>query len=120
MMLSQTIDDPQQSKPLAWSALEGFVESGNQYGAARAHLKLAYLASAEGDFEAARCHCESALPVFQRIGDKDDAAIALNILGMVDQTGRGSRRVVRAIIGVLEMTSLRCRTTWAKLNQSAR
>ena len=85
MMLSHTIRDHQQATQLLWSALEGFAESGNQYDAARAHLKLAYRASTEGDFEAARCHCESALPVFQRIGDKDDAAIALNTLGMVDQ-----------------------------------
>ena len=68
---------------MAWSALVGFVESGNEYSAARARLKLAYFASAEGDFEVARCHCESALPVFQRVADKDNAAIALNILGMI-------------------------------------
>jgi CHAT domain-containing protein/predicted negative regulator of RcsB-dependent stress response len=85
MMLSHTIRDHQQAKQLLWSALEGFAGSGNQYDAARAHLKLAYLASEEADFETARCHCDSALPVFQRIGDKDDAAIALNILGMVGQ-----------------------------------
>ena len=46
MMLSETIDDHQQANRLAWSALVGFVESGNEYSAARAHLKLAYLASA--------------------------------------------------------------------------
>ncbi len=83
MMLSETIDDRQQANRLAWSALEGFVESGNEYSAARAHLKLAYLVIAEGNFEVARCHCESALPVFQRIADKDNAAIALNILGLI-------------------------------------
>jgi CHAT domain-containing protein len=83
MMLSQVIDDRRQANRLAWSALGGFVEAGSQYNAARAHLKLAYFASTEGDFEAARCHCQSALPVFQRIDDKDNAAIALNILGMV-------------------------------------
>lgn len=83
MMLSHTIDDRQQTKELLWSALDGFVGSGNLYDAARAHLQLAYRASEEADFEAVRCHCESALPVFQRIADKDDAAIALNILGMV-------------------------------------
>jgi CHAT domain-containing protein/tetratricopeptide (TPR) repeat protein len=85
MMLSHTVGDTKEKKQLLWSVLEGYVGSGDQYGAARAHLKLAYLASAEGDFEAARCHCESALPVFQRIADKDDAAITLNILGMVAQ-----------------------------------
>src|SRR5579862_34067 len=85
MMLSEAIDDRQQANRLAWSALVGFVESGNEYYAARAHLKLAYLAGAGGDFEAARCHCETALPVFQRIADKDNAAIAFNILGMVSR-----------------------------------
>ena len=85
MMLSQAINDHRQANQLAWSALEGFIESGDEYDAARAHLKLAYSASAEGDFEVARCHCESALPVFQRIADKDNAAIALNILGMVSR-----------------------------------
>jgi len=83
MMLSEAVEDHQQANRLAWSALAGFVESGNEYSAARAHLKLGYFASAEGDFEVARCHCESALPVFQRIADKDNAAIALNILGVV-------------------------------------
>ena len=83
MMLSETIDDRQEANRLAWSALEGFVASGNAYGAARAHLKLAYFAIGEGDFEVARCRCESALPVFQRIADKDNAAIALNILGLI-------------------------------------
>ena len=63
MMLSEAVDyDRQQANRLAWSALAGFVESGNEYSAARARLKLAYFASAEGDFEVARCHCESALP----------------------------------------------------------
>jgi CHAT domain-containing protein/predicted negative regulator of RcsB-dependent stress response len=83
MMLSGATNDHQQANRLAWSALEGFVESGNTYNAARAHLKLAYFASTVGDFEGARCHCQSALPVFQRIDDKDNAAIALNILGTV-------------------------------------
>jgi CHAT domain-containing protein/predicted negative regulator of RcsB-dependent stress response len=83
MMLSGAIDDHRHANRLARSALAGFVESGNEYSAARAHLKLGYLASDEGNFEVARCHCESALPVFQRIADKDNAAIALNILGMV-------------------------------------
>ena len=83
MMLSAAIDDHQQANRLAMSALEGFVESDDKYNAARAHLKLAYFASAAGDFEVARCHCESALPLFQRLADKDNAAIALNILGRV-------------------------------------
>jgi CHAT domain-containing protein/predicted negative regulator of RcsB-dependent stress response len=85
MMLSAAIydTDPRRANRLTWSALEGFVASGNEYESARAHLKLAYFAGAEGDLEVARCHCESALPVFQRIGDKDNAAIVLNILGMV-------------------------------------
>jgi CHAT domain-containing protein/tetratricopeptide (TPR) repeat protein len=83
MMLSQAVDDPRQAHRLAWSALAGFVESGNEYSAARAQLKLAYMASTGGDFEVARCHCETALPVFQRIADKDNAAIALNILGVI-------------------------------------
>jgi CHAT domain-containing protein len=83
LMLSGAINDPQEANRLAWSALAGFVASGNEYDAARAHWKLAYFAGAEGNFEVARCHCESALPVFQRIADKDNAAITLNILGMV-------------------------------------
>jgi CHAT domain-containing protein len=85
MMLSQATDDRQQSDRLAWSALTDFVSSGNEYSAARAHLNLAYLAIRGGDFETARCHCETALPIFQRIADKDNAAIALNILGMVSR-----------------------------------
>ena len=85
MMLSAAIydTDPRQANRLAWSALNGFVASGNEYNAARAHLKLAYFAWAEGGLEVARCHCESALPVFQRVADKDNAAIVLNVLGMV-------------------------------------
>jgi CHAT domain-containing protein len=83
LMLSGAIDDQHQANRLAMSALEGFVKSGDKYNAARAHLKLAYLASAVGDFEVARCHCENSLPLFQRLADKDNEAIALNILGMV-------------------------------------
>jgi CHAT domain-containing protein len=83
IMLSGAINDPQEENRLAWSALAGSVESGNEYIAARAHWKLGFFAAVEGNLEAARCHCESALPVFQRIGDKDNAAITLNILGLV-------------------------------------
>jgi CHAT domain-containing protein/predicted negative regulator of RcsB-dependent stress response len=85
MMLSEAVKahDHEQANQLAWSALADFIESGNEYNTARARLNLAFFGSGEGDFEAARCHCESALPVFQRIADKDNAAIALNILGMV-------------------------------------
>jgi CHAT domain-containing protein len=83
LMLSGAIDDPQQANRLAWSALGDFAESGNEYGAAQAHMKLGYFASTGGDFEVARCHSESALPVFQRIADKDNAAIVLNILGLI-------------------------------------
>jgi CHAT domain-containing protein len=87
MMLALTINisgsDREQSNLLAWTALDLWVGTGNEYGAARAHMLLAFFAGGEGNFSLAQCHCERALPVFQRIADKDNAAVTLNILGMV-------------------------------------
>ena len=84
MMLAEAINarDRKQSARLAWSALNTFAASGDQYGAARAHMSLAFFANGEGDFDRAQCHSESALRVFQNIGDKDNVAIALDTLGM--------------------------------------
>lgn len=95
LMLSGAIDDPEERNRLAWSALADFVESGNEYGVAQVHSKLGYLASAAGNFEVARCHCESALPVFQRIADKDNAAIALNILGLIARQSGDTEQSLR-------------------------
>src|SRR6267142_3655796 len=65
-----------------WSAAE------NRYGIARAHAVLAFMAGTSGNFELAQCHCDQALPVFQRMGDKEDEAILLITQGsLAKQTG---------------------------------
>lgn len=85
MMLAEAINaqDREQSGRLARTALDLWTADGNQYGSARAHIALALFASAMGNFGLAQCRCQRALPVFQRVADKDNEAIALNILGMV-------------------------------------
>lgn len=85
MMLAQTINagDREQSRQLVNAALTLWETNGNQYGAARAHLTSAFFDSVAGNFDLAQCHCGKALPVFQRVADKDNEAVALNILGMV-------------------------------------
>jgi CHAT domain-containing protein len=85
MMLAQAVNagDRKQSSRLAWDALNLWTGIENPYGAARAHMVLAFFAGGAGNFALAQCHCERALPVFQRIGDKDNEAIARNVLGMV-------------------------------------
>jgi CHAT domain-containing protein len=91
MMLAQTVNldsgaaagNHEEAVRLAWKALRLWLAVGNGYGAARAHLTLGFFASTEGNFRLAQCHCESALPVFRRVADRDNAAIASNVLGMV-------------------------------------
>jgi CHAT domain-containing protein/tetratricopeptide (TPR) repeat protein len=85
MMLAEILHarQPAESNRLAQTALELWTGTGNDYGAARAHLVMAFFAGEEASFGAAHCHCEKALPVFQRIADKDNAAVAMNILGLV-------------------------------------
>ncbi len=85
MMLAEALNasDRNQSVHLAWGALKLWLANKDLYGAARAHMILAFFAGGEGNFRLAQCHCEDALPVFQRVADKDNAAIASNILGMV-------------------------------------
>jgi CHAT domain-containing protein/tetratricopeptide (TPR) repeat protein len=85
MMLAVTIhgSDREQSNQLVQTALDLWTGTRNDYGAARTHLSMAFFAGDEGNFGAALCHCEKALPVFQRISDKDNAAVTLNVLGLV-------------------------------------
>ena len=110
MMLSEAVDDHQQANRLAWSALAGFVESGNEYSAARAHLKLGYFASAEGDFEVARCHCESALPVFQRIADKDYRTREPNMHLRSEYILPCHRHLLRRVLRLFFLNSRQCKT----------
>jgi len=85
MMLAESVtdSDPGQSSRLAWRAIGLWLGTENFYMAARAHMVLAFLAAGTGNFGTAQCHCGEALPVFQRVADKDDAAIALNVMGML-------------------------------------
>jgi CHAT domain-containing protein/tetratricopeptide (TPR) repeat protein len=85
MMLAESVtdSDPGQSSRLAWRAIGLWLGTENFYMAARAHMVLAFLAAGTGNFGTALCHCGVALPVFQRVADKDDAAIALNVMGML-------------------------------------
>lgn len=85
MMLAESVtdSDPGQSSRLGWRAIGLWLGTENLYMAARAHMVLAFLAAGTGNFGTAQCHCGEALPVFQRVADKDDAAIALNVMGML-------------------------------------
>src|SRR5262249_20356277 len=85
MMLAQALNasDREQSLRLAWGALNLWMADGDTYDAARAHMVLAFFAGKEGNFRLAQCHWQSALSVFQRVSDRDNAAVASNVLGMV-------------------------------------
>ncbi len=71
-----------RSAVLAESALSMFLNTGNRYGAARAQTLLGLLISGSGDLERSKCHCMDALHFFERIGDFDHAAVALNALAL--------------------------------------
>ena len=71
-----------RSAVLAESALSMFLNTGNRYGAARAQSLLGLLISGSGDLERSKCHCLDALRFFERIGDFDHAAVALNALAL--------------------------------------
>lgn len=75
--------DPQEAGHLIGAALNIWSGSGDEYEAARANLAMAFFAADEGKFAAAQCHCRKALDVFDRIADRDNAAIGFNILGLV-------------------------------------
>jgi CHAT domain-containing protein/tetratricopeptide (TPR) repeat protein len=85
MMLAEAINasNREESSRLARRALSLSLGSENFHMAARVHMVLAFFAAWTGDFGAAQCHCGEALPVFQRVSDNDDAAIALNVMGML-------------------------------------
>ncbi len=85
MMMAQVVHDSdrKQADRLTQAALALWAQAGDDYGAARAHLTMAFFAADEGNFALAHCHCERALPVFKRISDKDNEGIVLNTLGMV-------------------------------------
>jgi CHAT domain-containing protein len=85
MLLSEAIRlrHPEQAGTLLSDAIQLWNASGNSYATARARLVQATNASFDGNFAAARCYSEKGLTAFQRIDDKDNAAIAWNILGTV-------------------------------------
>ncbi|MBB5055478.1 CHAT domain-containing protein [Granulicella aggregans] len=85
MMLAYNVhpDDPVAARRLLASSMELWSRNGNRYGTARAELVAAYFAGREGDYAAAECAARSALALFERIADSDNAAIAYNNLGMV-------------------------------------
>jgi CHAT domain-containing protein len=85
MLLADNVhpDDREAAHRLIASAMEMWTRSGNLYGVARGNLVLAYFAGREGNYSAAECESKSALAVFERIADHDNAAVAFNVLGMV-------------------------------------
>jgi len=85
MLLADNVhpDDRETAHRLIASAMELWARNGNLYGAARGNLALAYFAGREGNYSAAECESKSALAVFERISDHDNAAVAFNVLGMV-------------------------------------
>jgi CHAT domain-containing protein len=84
MLLADNVhpDDQEAAHQLIVSAMKLWTRSGNVYGAARGNLALAYFAGREGNYSAAECKSKSALAVFERIADNDNAAVAFNVLGM--------------------------------------
>ncbi len=85
MMLAQILHatSPEEASRLIHQAMDVWTDTGNRYEVARAHLIMAFFAGDEGKFTSAQCHCREALGAFERIADKDNAAIALNVLGLV-------------------------------------
>lgn len=85
LMLAEAInvEDRERSNRLASEALSLWSKTGDLYGVARAHMVLAFMATGEGNYGVAQCHCNDALPVFKRVTDKDSAAIVLNVMGML-------------------------------------
>ena len=85
LMLAQALNhsNHQESTRLARNALKLWLENKDAYGAARAHMLLAFFAGGEGNFHLAQCHCKKALSVFRNVSDRDNAAIVSNLLGMM-------------------------------------
>lgn len=75
--------DRAESLRLTGDALRLWASRGNLYGVAKARMAFGFYASTSGQFELAQCNCSEAFSVFHKIADKDNEAIALNILGMV-------------------------------------
>jgi CHAT domain-containing protein len=87
MILAEAINakDQELAKTYAQDALDTFQRTDDLYDAARVHMVLGFFASDEGEFDRARCHCRSALSFFEHVADRDNAAIALNVMGMADR-----------------------------------
>jgi len=85
MLLAENVhpDDQETAHRLIANAMDLWEHSGNLYGEARGDLALAYFASREGQYAAAECESKRALAVFEQVADKDNAAVAFNILGGV-------------------------------------
>jgi len=70
---------------LTQEALRLWNSTENRDGAAQQKMALANFAITTDEFETSQCSCKQALPVFQEIGDRDNEAIILNILGKVSR-----------------------------------
>jgi CHAT domain-containing protein len=75
--------EPAEALRLVHQALRLWLATGNDYGAAQAYAVLGSAAALAGYYETARCNCTAALQGFQKAGDNDSAAIALNTLGFI-------------------------------------
>lgn len=74
-------DERVEALQFAGKALQLSHSIGDPRGVAEAQTALGIFASMTDDFETARCNYEQSLPVFQRIGDRDNEAITLNGIG---------------------------------------
>lgn len=74
-------DDRAEAVQIAGKALQLSSSITDLHGVAEARTALGTFASVTDDFETAQCNYERSLPVFHRMGDKDNEAIALNGIG---------------------------------------
>lgn len=74
-------NDRAKALQFAGEALRLWSSIGDRHGVAEVRNQLGIFAAITDEFETARCNCEKSLPVFHRMGDKDNEAIALNEIG---------------------------------------
>ena len=76
-------DDRSKALQAAVQALELWSADGNRYGVAQVLGALGTFASLTGEFETAQCNWKRARHTFNEIGDRDNEAVVLNVMGSV-------------------------------------
>ncbi|HEV2987589.1 MAG TPA: CHAT domain-containing protein [Candidatus Angelobacter sp.] len=81
-------DQRLESLQFAGKALQLSSTDRDLHGIAEARSVLGLFAAATDEFETAKCNYKSSLPMFQRVGDRDNEAITLNLIGLANwETG---------------------------------